>query len=90
MSKHDAVINSWIEAAVNCWYVDQCKDPFERYYAWYKPAKGERPGAIVIATDPLNDDFQLISGERLSPEKSPEQIKNMLKSWSKFLPILPA
>lgn len=90
MNEHERVINCWIEVAVNCWYKDQCRDPFERYYAFFKPAQGERPGAIVIATDPLNDDFHLISSQRVSPEKTPEQIKSWLMDLSRFLPILPA
>ena len=62
MSKHIDIVRAWIEVAVDCWYKDQSKDLSKYFYAYFRAGSVIAPGSIVIAEEPLNEHYSLISG----------------------------
>ena len=82
------LIYAWITPATDCWYKDQCRNPSKAFYAYYKPSTKENDGAIVIAESPLNEDWKLVSPERISGFKTKEQVKANLFELARRLPIL--
>lgn len=67
------LLASWLEPATRCWCRDQCRDLSAAYYLYYKPGTVSSHGAVAIATEPLNEAWQLASPERVSPAWSQHQ-----------------
>jgi hypothetical protein len=61
----------------------QCADPHAALYLYYKR------GAIVAAIDPPDADFELASGERISPANTQEQNARKFYTLARQLPCLP-
>lgn len=79
-------INGALDAAVRDWFRRQAADVTARHYFYYKP----NHIAFWIGPAPLNDDWQLVTGERVSPMYGVDTTYNRLRKYCGSLPILPA
>ena len=75
-----------ISAAVNKWFIEQCKNPFEEYYFYFSQPTATENGNITIATDAPSG-YQLGNGQRISPAWTEGQAANFIREHSRRLPI---
>jgi hypothetical protein len=77
--------------AVECWFVDQCKNPNASFYFYYKEAtKDENTWCPIIAENAPDESWQLVTPERISPMKTVEQVKQTLYNALYSCPFLGA
>ena len=84
------LIYSWITPAANDWYKRQCRNVYQAFYLYYKSSTETEHGALVIDTEPLNDDWLLASPVRVGPGMSINQVKSFDYEVCQQLPILKA
>lgn len=78
-------IRGALDAAVKDWYKRQAADLHSHMYAYYK-----RNGmAVWIGEEPLNDTWELLTPQRVSPMLTPDQVYNTLRPLLNNVPILP-
>jgi hypothetical protein len=82
------LIAAWVEPATTHWFREQCRDPMVAFYLYYKPATETTDGAVVIATDPLTDAWQLADPRRVSPAWSKRQAATWAAEVCRRLPLL--
>lgn len=68
--------------AVEQWFIDQCNNPFENYYLYFKR------GGIKI-TNEKPEGYELVSGQRISPSWSCAQAYQYVKDSIRKVPCLP-
>ena len=61
----------------------QCADQYAAVYLYYKR------GALAAAIDPPDADFELTSGERISPANTRDQNARKFYALARQLPCLP-
>jgi hypothetical protein len=82
------LIAAWLEPAVRCWFRDQCRELLRRHYLWYKPGTETEHGAVVIAPDKPNEDWELATGEPVSPARTERQVFDWAFAICWKLPLL--
>ncbi len=82
------LIWAWVNPAVDCWFKDQCRNPYTKFYVYYKPSKPGMNGAIAIAEQPLNEEWVLGDNVHISPAKTTQVIKRELADKARSWPIL--
>lgn len=89
----ETLIRAWIEPAVSVWYRQQCACLQKAFRLYYKPAmendEGKmNHGALAIAEEPFNEDWQLADPRRISPAMSTQQVTEWCRDIAWKLPIL--
>lgn len=84
----ERLIYAWLEPAVQCWCKDQIRNMQTAYYAYYKAGTHDSYGAIVISENAPNEDWHLITGERISLGDTAETVKQKLFAFCQRLPLL--
>jgi len=82
-------VNNAIQGAAHCaardWFLRQCRNPSERMYLYYKP----KTIAFWIGSEPLNDEWILANGLRISPATTEQQTRQYIIDVAARLPIIP-
>jgi hypothetical protein len=85
---YKVLIHSWLTPALEKWFREQACDPYKAFYFYYKESTADNHGALAIAAEPLNDDWKLVSAERVSGFKTIPQLQYQLGEMCWNLPIL--
>ena len=80
-------VDKWLHRtaseAVEDWFNKQCQDLYSAYYLYYKR------GGLGIYTDPPSEEWQLGSGQRISPAWPKSEALSYVKKIARHLPCLP-
>jgi hypothetical protein len=78
------------KSAAKEWYRMQVGNVYAHLYAYIRPACGEQCGYVYVAEDPLDENDQLLSNERLAPSWALDQVVGKLCEWIRRAPVLAA
>jgi hypothetical protein len=82
-------IYNMLVPAVDCWFVDQCRNPNASFYLYYKEAaEGENTWCPIISENAPNESWQLVTPERISGMQTKEQVKQNLYNALYSCPFL--
>ena len=88
MPELDQIIEAWLVPSVKAWFIKQSANLGQRHYLYFKSGDEHSCGALTITTEPLNDQWELVTGEPVSPAMSPNEVIAWATKLAWKLPLL--